>query len=90
MIPTCLAAAFDSANSNDTLLGSLAHELDSFVSFGTDRNTLLNLLTCSLPFFCLALLAFRKCLFATALLSLGTWLGSPPCHFYGGAQRAPP
>ena len=46
----------------DNLLGSLAHELNSFVSLGTDRNTLISLLTCSLPFFCLALLAFRKCL----------------------------
>ena len=35
----------------DNLLGSLAHELNSFVSLGTDRNTLLSLLTCSLPFF---------------------------------------
>ena len=28
--------------------------------------------------------------FAPALLSLGTRLGSPPRHFYGGAHRAPP
>ena len=46
-------------------------------------DTLLSLNTCSLPFFCLALLAFRKW-FATALLSLGARLGSPPHHFYGG------
>ena len=28
--------------------------------------------------------------FATALLRLGTRLGSPPRHFYGEAHRAPP
>ena len=31
----CLAAAFDNTNSHDNLLGSLAHELNLFVS---DRN----------------------------------------------------
>ena len=35
----------------DNLLGSLAHELNSFVSLGTDRNTLLSLLTYTLTFF---------------------------------------
>ena len=90
MIPTCLAAAFDSANSNDNLLGSHAHELNSFVSFGTDRSTLLSLLTCSLPFFVWLNLLSVSAWFITALLSLGTRLGSPPRHFYGGAQRAPP
>ena len=46
-----LEGVFDSSNSHDNLLRSRAHELNSFVSFGTDRNTLLSLHTCSLPFF---------------------------------------
>ena len=88
---TFLAAAFDSSNSNDNLLGSHAHELNSFVSFGTDRSTLLSLLTCSLLFFVWLNLLSVSALFTTALLSLGTRLGSPPRHFYGGgAQSAPP
>ena len=78
MIRTCLAAAFDSSNSHDNWLGSLANELNSFVSLGTDRNTLLSLLTCSLPFFVWLYLLSVSALFATALLSLGTRLGSPP------------
>ena len=90
MIRTCLAAAFDSANSCVNLLGSLAHTLDSFVSFGTDRNTLLSLLTCSLPFFVWLILLSVSAWFATALLSLGTRLGSPPRHFYGGGPKGPP
>ena len=51
VIRTCLAAAFDSSNSHDNWLGSLVNELNSFVRLGTDRNTLLSLFTCSLPFF---------------------------------------
>ena len=58
--------------------------------FGTDRNTLLSLLTCSLPFFAQLYLLSVSAWFTTALLSLGTRLGSPPRHFYGGGgQRAP-
>ena len=90
MIRTCLAAVFDSSNSHDNWLGSLANELNSFVSLGTDRNTLLSLLTCSLPFFVWLNLLSVSAWFTTALLSLGSRLGSPPRHFYGGAQRAPP
>ena len=55
----------------DNLLGSLAHELNSFVSLGTDRNTLLSLLTCLLPFFAWLYLLSASAWFATALLSLG-------------------
>ena len=36
VIRTCLAAAFDSSNSHDNWLGSLAHELNLFISLGTD------------------------------------------------------
>ena len=71
MIKTCLAAAFDSSNSDDNLLGSLAHELNSFVSLGIDRNTLLSLLTSLLPFFAWLYLLSASAWFATALLSLG-------------------
>ena len=90
VIRTCLAAAFDSSNSHDNLLGSLFHELNSFVSLGTDLNTLLSLLTCSLLFFVWLYLLSVSAWFATALLRMGTRIGSPPRHFYGGAQRAPP
>ena len=41
-------------------------------------------------FFAWLYLLFVSAWFATALLSLGTRLGSPPRHFYGGAQRVPP
>ena len=84
MIRTCLAAAFDSSKAHDNLLGSLFHELNSFDSLGTDRNTLLSLLTCSLPFFTWLYLLAVSAWFVTALLSLGSRLGSPPRHFYGG------
>ena len=87
VIRTCLAAAFDSSNSHDNLLGSLFHELNSFVSLGTDRNTLLSLLTCSLPFFGCLNMHSVSAWFTTALLSLGTRLGSPPRHFYGGGHK---
>ena len=90
MIRTYLAAAFDRSNSNDNWLGSLANELNSFVSLGTDRNTLLSLLTCSLLFFVWLNLLSVSALFTTALLSLGTRLGSPPRHFYGGGPEGPP
>ena len=73
------------AKSHDNLIGSLAHELNSFVSLGTDRNTLLSLLTCSLPFFTWLYFLAVSAWFVTALLSLGSRLGSPPRHFYGGA-----
>ena len=89
MIRTSLAAAFDSSNSNDNWLGSLANELNSFVSLGTDRNTQLSLLTCSLLFFVRLYLLSVSAWFATALVNLGNRLGSPPRHFYGGLQRAP-
>ena len=85
MIRTCLAAAFDRSNSHDNWLGSLANELNSFVSLETDRNTLLSLLTCSLPFFGWLNLHSVSAWFTTALLSLGTPLGSPPRHFHGRA-----
>ena len=90
VIRTCLAAAFDSSNSHDNLLRSLLHELNSFVSLVTDRDTFLSLLTCSLTFFSWLYLLFASAWFATVLLSLGSRLGSPPRHFYGGALRAPP
>ena len=51
VIRTCLAAALDSSNSHDNWLGSLVNELNSFIRLGTDRNTLISLFTCSLPFF---------------------------------------
>ena len=89
VIRTCLAAAFDSSISHDNWLGSLVNELNSFVRLGSDRNTLLSLFTCSLPFFVWLYLLSVSAWFATALLSLGTRLGSPPRHFYGAAQRAP-
>ena len=66
------------------LLALLAH---SFVSFGTDRNTLLSLLT---SFFTWLYLLAVSAWFVTALLSLGSRLGSPPRHFYEGALQAPP
>ena len=90
MIRTFLAAAFDSSNSHDNWLVSLPNELISFVSLGIDRNTLLSWLTYSLPFFVWLYLHSVSAWFTTALLSLGSRLGSPPRHFYGGAQRAPP
>ena len=89
MIRTCLAAAFDSSISHDNWLGSLVNELNSFVRLGSDRNTLLSLFTCSLPFFVWLYLLSVSAWFATALLSLGTRLGSPPHNFYGGPQDPP-
>ena len=90
MIRACLAAAIDSSKAHDNFLGSLFHERNSFVSLGTDRNTLLSLLTFLLLFFTWFYLLAVSAWFATALLSLGSRLGSPPRHFYGGALRAPP
>ena len=90
MIRTFLAAAFNSSNSHDNWLGSLPNELIPFVSLGIDRNTLVSLLTCSLPFFVWLYLLSVSAWFATALLSLGTRLGSPPRHFYGGGPEGPP
>ena len=89
VIRTCLAAAFDSSNLHDILLRSLFHKLNSFVSLVTDRNTFLSLLTCSLPFFSWLYLLFASAWFATVLLSLGSRLGSPPRHFYGGPEGPP-
>ena len=89
MIRTCLAAAFDSSNSHDNWLGSLANELNSFVSLGTDRNTLLSLLTYSLPFLVWLYLLSVSAWFAPALLNLDIWLGSPPFLWGGGAQGPP-
>ena len=61
MIRTFLAAAFDSTNSHDNWLVSLPNELISFVSLGIDQILFLaDLLARFL--FCVALLAFRKCL----------------------------
>ena len=50
-------------------------------------SSFLSSLTCSLPFFSWLYLLFATAWFATVLLSLGSRLGSPPRHFYGGARK---
>ena len=73
------------------MIFGLVHSLiNSFVRLETDRNILHRLFTCSLAFFVWLYLLSVSAWFATALLSLGTRLGSPSRHFYGGAHRAPP